>query len=315
MEGLIYSASPPTWKSSLLSIVTLSGVFLFALFYVLLVPLFVYYYVWSIYFWSCVLFLVSTVWWHRITGPMNYAYWRSNRVFEAWRSYFGLRIYREEDTTITNLKSSKRVLYTFVPHGLFPFGLILVSGIILQNKDVKIGIASNMFYIPVFGFILRMLGCVEATSEIFKKEGESTIVLIPDGIAGALYSSRKEEVLYLRSRRGFIREAIKHGFDTIVPVYCFGHTQLYDVYGWRELSRRFKFAFVAFWGRNPAIWLPHARTVSVVFGKSFDIDSKESSLDSLDRVCFEYQKTVKGLYDKYRNIVPEWDKKKELKIV
>jgi hypothetical protein len=313
MEGLIYSASPPTWKSSLLSIVTLSGVFLFALFYVLLVPLFVYYYVWSIYFWSCVLFLVSTVWWHRITRPMNYAYWRSNRVFEAWRSYFGLRIYREEK----DLESSKkRVLYTFVPHGLFPFGLILVSGIILQNKDVKIGIASNMFYIPVFGFILRMLGCVEATSEIFKKEGESTIVLIPDGIAGAFYSSRKEEVLYLRSRRGFMREAIKHGFDTIVPVYCFGHTQLYDVYGWRELSRRFKFAFVAFWGRSPVVWLPHARTVSVVFGKPFSLfDSLQSDSDSLVRVCFDYQKVIKELYDKYRNIVPEWDKKKELKIV
>jgi 1-acyl-sn-glycerol-3-phosphate acyltransferase len=247
---------------------------------------------------------------------MNYAYWRSNRVFEAWRSYFGLRIYIGEDTTIKNTESSKRrVLYTFVPHGLFPFGLILVSGIVLQNKDVRIGIASNMFYIPVFGFILRMLGCVEATKELFKKEGENIIVLIPDGIAGALYSSRKEEVLYLRSRRGFMREAIKHGFDAIVPVYCFGHTQLYDVYGWQELSRRFKFAFVAFWGRSPAIWLPHARTVSVVFGKPFDIDSKESSLDSLDRVCFEYQKTIKGLYDRYRYIVPEWDKKKELKIV
>jgi hypothetical protein len=41
-------------------------------------------------------------------------------------------------------------------------------------------------------------------------------------------------------------------------------------------------------------------------------DSKESELD---RVCFEYQKVIKELYDKYRNIVPEWDKKKELKIV
>lgn len=311
MEGLVYSASPPTWKSSLLSIVTLSGVFFFALFYGLLVPFFVYYYFCSLYFWSCVLFLVSTVWWHRITGPMNYAYWRSNRVFEAWRSYFGLRIYREQKES-----SQRRVLYTFVPHGLFPFGLVLVSGMVLQNKDIKIGIASSMFYIPVFGFILRMLGCVEATSEIFKKEGENTLVLIPDGIAGALYSSQKEEVLYLRSRRGFMREAIKHGFDTIVPVYCFGHTQLYDVYGWKELSRRFKFAFVAFWGRSPTIWLPHARVVSVVFGKPFELsDSLESDSDSLDRICFDYQKTIKELYNKYRNIVPEWDQKKELKIV
>lgn len=118
-----------------------------------------------------------------------------------------------------------------------------------------------------------------------------------------------------------MREAIKHGFDTIVPVYCFGHTQLYDVYGWRELSRRFKFAFVAFWGRSPAMWLPHARTVSVVFGKPFELSDSYtkkgeiSSESNLDRICFDYQKVIKELYNKYRNIVPEWDKKKELKIV
>lgn len=232
-------------------------------------------------------------------------------MFEAWRSYFDFRIFGE----IEEGSSQKSILYTFVPHGLFPFGLALVSGVLFKGKDIKIGIASSLFYIPVFCVFLRLLGCVEANRELFQSGGD--IVLVPDGIAGAFHSDRKNECLYLRGRKGFIREAIATQYD-IVPVYCFGHTQLYDVYGWQELSRRFKFAFVLFWGRNPTIWLPHARPVSVALGKKFTLPFCSSPLaisEALTSTHWSYLKEVKELYDKYREIVPEWDAKKELKIV
>jgi hypothetical protein len=307
-EGLIYTAPLHTWKSSALSVLTLSAIFLFALFYLFLVPLFLYYYVWSVFFWI----LLSTIWWHKLIPSLfnNYEYWRSNRVFEAWRSYFGLRIYCEDYSFSPPEEGRKNVLYTFVPHGLFPFGLVLVSGILFKDRRIKIGIASNMFYIPVFCILLRLLGCVEANADIFNKDDHQDIVLVPDGIAGAFYSDRRNEVLYLRKREGFIREAIRHNYD-IVPVYCFGHTQLYDIYGWKELSRRFRFALIWFWGRSSAIWLPHARNVSVVVGQPLVVPPREEK----EQTHWRYLKAVKDLYDKYRTIVPDWDGKKELKIV
>lgn len=228
------------------------------------------------------------------------SWWRENRIFEAWRSYFQLHVYSEKES------QHKKILYTFVPHGLFPFGLTLISGLLFKNQDIKIAIASNMFYIPVFGFLLRVLGCVEANKDIFTKYNK--IVLIPDGIAGAFYSDRTHERLFLRQRKGFLRYAVQEGF-VVTPVYCFGHTQLYDVYGLSELSRRLRFTFIFFCGRKPTIWLPHARPVSIVFGKP--IICKES----VDETHVIYMDALKELYDNYKTIVPEWDKEKEIQII
>ena len=268
------------------------------------------------YFWLVVVILCSTPWWHKVVQMNDIHYWRNNRVFEAWRTYFGLRIYEEKGGGVCFHPPSggENVIYTFVPHGLFPFGLTLISGVLFKDKGVKIGIASNMFYIPVFGLLLRLLGCVEADKNLFKNSG-SSIVIIPDGIAGAFHSDRTHEVLYLRERKGFVREAIAHGYTAIVPVYCFGHTQLYDVYGWKEMSRRLRFALIGFWGRKPAIWLPHARVVSVVFGVPIPIVITDDCKASVENIHWNYLKSIKDLYDKYKSIVLDWDKKKELKII
>lgn len=320
----VFRAPPQTWKSFLLSVTTLSAIFIFSLFYVLLVPLLLYFYAWSMYFWIFAVTIISTVWWHHLIPSLKtqetLEYWRCNRVFEAWRSYFNFSIFKSPPTpSPTEKKEEKKTLYTFVPHGLFPFGLALISGILWKGKSVKIGIASTLLYIPVFGLLLRLLGCVEANKEIFS-EGKEDIILVPDGIAWAFHSDRKNECLYLRNRKGFIRQALIHGYD-IVPVYCFGHTQLYDVYGWQEMSRRLQFALVLFVGRNPAIWLPHARPVSVVIGKRITIPIFSSHISivererMVDRLHWDYLKEVKFLYDEYRGVVPEWDKGKDLKIL
>jgi len=283
----------------------MSFIFLFALFYLVLVPLLCYLYYSSIYFWIVVCFIVSTVFWPTSQLTEHISWWRENRVFEAWRSYFQLSIYFEEQEE--NKKYGK-ILYTFVPHGLFPFGLTLVSGILFKNQDFKIAIASNMFYIPVFGFLLKVLGCIEADKSMFEKYNR--IVLIPDGIAGAFYSDRTHERLFLKERKGFLRHAKKEGFD-VVPVYCFGHTQLYDVYGWQELSRRLRYSFIFFWGRGATIWLPHARSVSIVFGKRLCL----SGTLNVEEAHEKYLLQIVSLYDKYKTIVPEWDEKKEIQII
>ncbi len=46
---------------------------------------------------------------------------------------------------------------------------------------------------------------------------------------GAYHSSRTEERIFLKQRKGFVRIAIENQVP-IIPVYCFGHTQLFDVY-------------------------------------------------------------------------------------
>jgi len=124
--SLIYRASPQTWQSFTISVLSMTFIFLFALFYFLLVPLLFYLYYTSIYFWIVVCIILSTIFWPHSTEHISW--WRENRIFEAWRSYFQLHVYSEKES------QHKKILYTFVPHGLFPFGLTLISGLLFKTK-------------------------------------------------------------------------------------------------------------------------------------------------------------------------------------
>jgi 2-acylglycerol O-acyltransferase 2 len=219
-------------------------------------------------------------------------------------------VYTHSTTSLD--KGGKKIIYTFVPHGLFPFALALASGVLFKNENIPIAVSSNLFYVPVFGLLLRLLGCVPVNCDAFKTQ--KSLVLVPDGIAGAFYSDRQHERVFLRNRKGFVREAISNGYD-IVPVYCFGHTQLYDVYGFRELSRRLRFAFIFYWG--PWGWLPHARPISIVFGPRVLQRHRASNTETtdVDLLHNTYLACLKELYDKYKEIVPEWDRDKELEFI
>lgn len=70
------------------------------------------------------------------------------------------------------------------------------------------------------------------------------------------------ERVYVRKRRGFVREAIKHG-AALVPVYVFGTTRAYTVLGVSDtdkqassiartlagISRKLQSSMVIFYGR------------------------------------------------------------------
>ncbi len=108
-------------------------------------------------------------------------------------------------------------------------------------------IASVMFNVPIFASLLRWLGCVEADGKVMSKVLETgQCFVLPDGIVGvrllncfvfcpliiflgAYHSSRTDERIFLKQRKGFVRIAIENQVP-IIPVYCFGHTQLFDVY-------------------------------------------------------------------------------------
>lgn len=82
-------------------------------------------------------------------------------------------------------------------------------------------------------------------------------------------NNKSREQIYLRNRRGFIRLAQETG-ATLVPVYIFGHTRLFDQLagadGWAAaVSRMVKGSLTLFWGR----WflpIPYATSLTVAFG-------------------------------------------------
>ena len=69
-----------------------------------------------------------------------------------------------------------------------------------------------------------------ATREIERVlgRGDESVGVVLDGIEGMFASSRQQEVGCVLRRKGIVKIALRTGVP-LVPVYCFGHTELWTV--------------------------------------------------------------------------------------
>lgn len=303
----MYQAPPCTWIDTCLARITLGLLFFLTLAYLALVPALLYYgWQWWPSPWVPLVagVLVSTVGWAR--GP-----WRAfgeTRGFEAWRRYFQFKVWREEP----KFSENSNVLLAVVPHGLFPLSLTLLSGVQSQVfpelSSIRTAVASGMLWTPLLAPMLQWFGCIPATKGDVTRalQQDGSCILIPDGIAGAFHSDSVEEKVYLKARTGFIRTAIEQG-ALLVPVYCFGHTQLWDVWpkhdSWiAALSRRFQFSFIWFWGEWWMPPLPRRVPLTMVVGKAIQVEKDpHPSPERVQEVHLQFTQTLSSLYSRYRS--------------
>lgn len=303
---VMYESPECTWLDTWMARITLALLFFMTLAYIALVPILVYYgWQWWPNPWiPCFLgLLLSTVGWAR--QP-----WRGfgeTRGFEAWRRYFKFKVWRED-----SFPMSSNVLLAVVPHGLFPLALPLLSGVQDQvfpelNYTIKTAVASGMLWTPVLAPMLTWFGCIPATKwDVIQALEQGTCLLIPDGIAGAFHSDCAEEKVYLKARTGFIRTAIQQG-SLLVPVYCFGHTQLWDVWpkydSWiAGLSRRFQFSLIWFFGEWWMPPLPRRVPLTMVVGKGIQVTREANPThEQVQQVHLQFTQALSSLYSRYRS--------------
>ncbi len=297
-----YVASPLTPLRAIIAYGTLFFFFATALFYVIWLP------------------LLFTLEWSIIAATTAFIYtlfakqqpWPRvirSYVFETWRSYFSLRVIYEE-------KPPNHALCAVLPHGLFPLGLVIAAGVYESPLQHRMAIASFLFKVPILASLLRWLGAIEADKQRMSEallKGQCFV--LPDGLIGTYYSNSEFERLYLKERKGFIKLAIEHKVP-IVPVYCFGHTQLFDVYpsagSWiANMSRKMRFALVAFW---PII--PRRVPITIVFGKPiYEESASDGTMDQQVDACHKlFIESITNLFDRYK-MTHGWPESKQLEIV
>ena len=112
------------------------------------------------------------------------------------------------------------------PHGLLCCGAIAA----LHQKHTVICVAPILFYVPIFGWLIRTLGCIPATYAMMKKacrEGYHLIVL-PGGVPEIVCMESPYLTLFFKKRYGFIKLA-KETNVSIVPVFVEGETDTYTL--------------------------------------------------------------------------------------
>lgn len=144
-----------------------------------------------------------------------------------------------------------------------------------------------------------------------KKGIDSCLVLYIGGIAELFKSSRKEERLYIKNRKGFIKLALREGVD-IIPVYLFGNTSCLTVWKNRflaSLSRKLQMSVTYFWGKY-MLPIPRNEKLIYVRGKPLGLPHiKDPTDEDLDKWHAKYCEEVKRLFDTYKEKVPAYKHK------
>lgn len=161
----------------------------------------------------------------------------ANPIFTSWPmqqipKYFEYEEYHETPDSEFRA-SSKNFIVGAHPHGVFSFcgvcAAVMTHGApdgfgAALPQEAPTAAASVTKLFPILKDVLAIFGLVDASSKTLSKrlsKPRGTFVLYIGGMIELFYSSPKEEVVFLKERKGFIKLALRSGAD-VVPVYMFG---------------------------------------------------------------------------------------------
>jgi len=200
---------------------------------------------------------------------------------------------------------NKPVIYCVIPHGLVPYGLVGYPYFskVWNSKLCSWTCAPFLLNIPIVGYYLNAIGYVPAKSKhiletLTKKDRNIGIVL--DGIGGMFHSKGNAEKGAILNRKGICKIALKANV-AIVPVYGFGHTELYDIFVdpfgiLQFLSAKLHVSLTPFFGRWGWFMGPPKRHVPIAmcFGDPIfpiEISNDEITQEQIDE---HHQKLLDG---------------------
>jgi len=124
------------------------------------------------------------------------------------------------------------LLFAVIPHGFAPLGITAYPlwSKLFSRRLCRWTTAPFVLKIPIIGSGLRAIGYLPAKTRdiedtLTKKEQSVGVVL--DGIAG-MFQAGPVERAWVLQRKGIVKIALRTG-TPLVPVYAFGHTQLWRV--------------------------------------------------------------------------------------
>ncbi|BES87209.1 A kinase (PRKA) anchor protein 17A [Nesidiocoris tenuis] len=143
------------------------------------------------------------------------------------------------------------------------------------------------------------------------------LVICPGGSAEAMLCGSGTHRVVLKNRKGFIKIAIITG-TSLVPVYAFGETDLYDLqalvknsWRWRIVDYLKKLTGVAFiippmnsagFFQKSFGFLPRPRQVTTIVGKPMEVEKNpQPSNDEIDAVHIKFVKELTSLFEEHKH--------------
>ncbi len=238
------------------------------------------------------------------------------------REYFEYRVYDEryhgQDVThslrwrpphLSNTLSAtgagngvpQQCVYAVVPHGIYAEGSTFYFVLNGLYDGVVVFATSLLFWLPLCREFASLVGAQPATSECIGAalDAGQSILILPEGMRGALHVGDPLEVLRKRRRLGFVKQALASKNAStlvIVPVYIAGVERLYDTWlPWPWLQHKLLDRFYYPWpilnfGWYGTFW-PKRAPLSVRFGVPIRVGGGRT----VENVYEDYVSAIEGL--------------------
>lgn len=246
--------------------------------------------------------------------------------FKIMRRYFHLNFRLSETLQKAETVPGAQFMFAVFPHGTASDYRIMMDGMlhtVLPNISEKIRVlaATVLFRIPVARELAMWTGCVDArrsVAENILQKGYSMIVL-PGGEAEQIRTVYQKEHIYLNSRKGFVKLAMRKG-TPVVPVYVFGASDYYytskTFFGPRLwLQRKLGVCIPLAAGLWGSIFVPLPVKTTIVMGEPIDFKMQEKGAptkDELETAHKEFCTALLRLFDSHKRDLGYGDRELEI---
>lgn len=247
------------------------------------------------------------------------------RRFLTWsvaemRAYFPISV-AFEDRAAFEAEDCGPFVIGFEPHSVLPLGMCVMvpyaKGMPASLNNTVVAATSTLFLAPGMRHMAHWSGCRPASREVLLRalQAGKNVSLTPGGVQECFYMDPDplHEVLFLKSRTGFVRLAFKAGAP-IVPVFAFGQTPHYSF--WRpfidwprhlipqgavgSFIRRVGYVPMLMWGWFGTA-LPHRVPMHVVVGRPIPVPRQaDPDPEEVQRVLQQYISELQRIFEEHK---------------
>lgn len=203
------------------------------------------------------------------------------------QKYFGLKLTIEDYEALTKVDKDGTAIFACEPHDVLPYSTFCFSPFFgylpgRLNSTANVLMTGAVFRIPILKQVYSWVGGQPVDKATFRKRlsQNKMVSFVPGGVQEVLFVDPEKPndiVLFLQSRKGFIKLALEKGVP-IIPVFMFGlmggyRGILFPKSQWAtKLGRKIGFMPVIYFGRWwIPLGIPFPTKMHVVVGKPIDI--------------------------------------------
>lgn len=211
-------------------------------------------------------------------------------------------------------KPDAQFILAAFPHGCGSDFRILMEGCIqnimpniVKKNNLRTLAASVLFMIPLVREISLWTGCIDANRKTAEKalDRGRSLIIIPGGEAEQLLTTYGKEQVFLKSRKGFIKLAMRKKVP-VVPIYVFGSSDMVYtssfLYGPRKwLMKTFGVCIPLGFGVL-GTFCPLPKAITIVFGSplTFEMKGRDPTDVELNKAHETFCNELKCLFDSHK---------------